>query len=217
MRIILLGPPGAGKGTQAAFIKNAYHIPHISTGDMFREAISEQTELGMLAKSYIDNGQLVPDSVTIALVKDRLSKEDCANGFMLDGFPRTVFQAEELDKILSELKIHLDAAVTINVDFELLIERIIGRRVCQKCGSGYHITNLKPQKEGICDQCGSELIQRKDDTYETVAKRLEVYTNKTKPLIDYYKAKGVLNTVDSSISKEHTDLQVERILKNDNN
>lgn len=210
MRIILLGPPGAGKGTQAAFIKNAYQIPHISTGDMFREAISEQTELGMLAKSYIDNGQLVPDSVTIALVKDRLSKEDCANGFMLDGFPRTVFQAEELDKILSELKIHLDAAVTINVDFELLIERIIGRRVCKKCGSGYHITNLKPQKEGICDQCGSELIQRKDDTYETVAKRLEVYTNQTKPLIDYYKAKGIIKNIDGDqdINKVFEDIKL---------
>ena len=210
MRIILLGPPGAGKGTQAAFIKNAYQIPHISTGDMFRAAISEQTELGMLAKSYIDNGQLVPDSVTIALVKDRLSKEDCANGFMLDGFPRTVFQAEELDKILSELKIHLDAAVTINVDFELLIERIIGRRVCKKCGSGYHVTNLKPQKEGICDQCGSELIQRKDDTYETVAKRLEVYTNQTKPLIEYYKAKGIIKNIDGDqdINKVFEDIKL---------
>ena len=210
MRIILLGPPGAGKGTQAAFIKNAYHIPHISTGDMFREAISEQTELGMLAKSYIDNGQLVPDSVTIALVKDRLSKGECANGFMLDGFPRTVFQAEELDKILSELKINLDAAVTINVDFELLIERIIGRRVCKKCGSGYHVTNLKPQKEGICDQCGSELIQRKDDTYETVAKRLEVYTNQTKPLIDYYQAKGIIKNIDGDqdIDKVFEDIKL---------
>lgn len=209
MRIILMGPPGAGKGTQAAYIKDAYKIPHISTGDMFREAIKNQTELGVLAKSYIDKGELVPDSVTIGLVKERLAKSDCENGFMLDGFPRTVFQAEELDKILKDLNMKLDAAVTIDVDFKLLIDRIVGRRVCKSCGAGYHIENLKPKTDGVCDVCGSPLIQRKDDTYETVVNRLDVYVAQTQPLIDYYTNKGLIKLVDGNqdINKVFEDIK----------
>lgn len=213
MRIILMGPPGAGKGTQADLIKNAYHIPHISTGEMFREAIKSQTELGKLAKSYIDKGELVPDSVTVALVKERLSKSDCTKDFMLDGFPRTVNQAQELESILEELNMPLDFSLNIDVDLDLLIDRAVGRRVCPKCGSGYHITNLKPQVDGICDNCGSELIQRKDDTLETVTNRLKVYVNQTKPLIDFYSSKGLLKEVDGARSIEDVFKDIQKLLE----
>lgn len=195
MRIILMGPPGAGKGTQAALIKNAYSIPHISTGDMFREAIKKQTPLGLEAKRFTDQGKLVPDSITIGLVRERLSREDCLNGFLLDGFPRTIAQAEALDVILKDLNISLDAVVNIDVDFNALVDRIVGRRVCPNCGAGYHVTNLPPKKEGICDVCGASLIQRKDDTKETVVTRLDVYTNQTKPLLDYYEKQNLVKTV----------------------
>ena len=213
MRIILMGPPGAGKGTQAALIKNAYNIPHISTGDMFREAMKNQTELGILAKSFIDKGELVPDSVTVALVKERLSQNDCLNGFMLDGFPRTVYQAEKLEEILNELNITLTAALNVDVDLNLLIDRIVGRRVCPKCGAGYHIENLKPLKDGICDKCGSELIQRKDDTYETVANRLNVYTKQTKPLIEFYQNKGILKEVDGARAIDDVFKDIQKLLE----
>lgn len=196
MRLLLMGAPGAGKGTQAVFIKNAYNIPHISTGDMFRSAIKNATPLGIMAKSYIDKGLLVPDSVTIGLVKERLSEADCRGGFILDGFPRNLFQAEELDKILAELGVKLDACLNIDVDQKVLTDRIVGRRVCPKCGASFHIENLKPQVEGICDYCGAELIQRKDDTLETVTPRLEVYNTSTAPLLDYYKKQGILKCVD---------------------
>ena len=191
-----MGAPGAGKGTQAVFIKNAYNIPHISTGDMFRNAIKNATPLGVMAKSYIDKGLLVPDSVTIGLVKERLSEADCAKGFILDGFPRNLFQAEELDKILAELGVKLDACLNIDVDQKVLTDRIVGRRVCPKCGASFHIENLKPKVEGICDYCGAQLIQRKDDTLETVTPRLEVYNTSTAPLLDYYKKQGILKCVD---------------------
>jgi len=195
MKLIIMGPPGAGKGTQAALIKKEYSIPHISTGDMFREAIKNATKLGVEAKSYIDKGMLVPDSVTIGLVRERLSCEDCKKGFLLDGFPRTIAQAEALDVILKDLNMNLDAVINIKVDSEVLVDRIVGRRVCKNCGAGYHITNLKPKKEGICDVCGSELVQRKDDTKETVVTRLEVYTNQTKPLLEYYEKQNLVKEV----------------------
>ena len=190
-----MGPPGAGKGTQAALIKEEYKLPHISTGDMFRAAIKNSTPLGIEAKKFIDQGKLVPDSVTIGLVKERISEADCANGFMLDGFPRTIAQAEALDVILKELNISLDAVLNIAVDSEVLVDRIVGRRVCKQCGAGYHVTNLKPKKDGVCDVCGSELIQRKDDTKETVVTRLEVYTTQTKPLLEYYEKQNLVKTV----------------------
>ena len=190
-----MGPPGAGKGTQAALIKEEFKLAHISTGDMFRAAIKNSTPLGLEAKKFIDQGNLVPDSVTIGLVKERLQEADCKEGFMLDGFPRTIAQAEALDEILKELNMKLDAVLNIAVDSEVLVDRIVGRRVCKQCGAGYHITNLKPKKEGICDVCGSELTQRKDDTKETVVTRLEVYTNQTKPLLDYYNKQNLVKEV----------------------
>ena len=195
MKLIIMGPPGAGKGTQAALIKEEFKLAHISTGDMFRAAIKNSTPLGVEAKKYIDQGNLVPDSVTIGLVKERLQEADCKEGFMLDGFPRTIAQAEALDEILKELDMKLDAVLNIAVDSEVLVDRIVGRRVCKQCGAGYHVTNLKPKQEGICDVCGSELTQRKDDTKETVVTRLEVYTNQTKPLLDYYEKQGLIKEV----------------------
>ena len=190
-----MGPPGAGKGTQAAFIKDYYNIPHISTGDMFREAMRNETKVGIEAKKYIDKGMLVPDSVTNALVKERLSQADCVKGFLLDGFPRNIPQAEALDQIFKELDIKLDAVINIDVDFSVLVDRVVGRRVCPKCGASYHITNLKPKKDGICDVCGSELIQRKDDTEETIKTRLDVYSNQTKPLLEYYNKQDLVKTI----------------------
>ena len=196
MKLIIMGRPGAGKGTQAALIKKEYNISHISTGDMFREAISNMTPLGVEAKRYIDKGMLVPDSVTINLVRERLAKDDCKKGFLLDGFPRTLEQAYALKEILKELNIKLDAVINIDVDLDALVDRIIGRRVCPKCGASFHIKNQPPKKDGICDECGTALVQRKDDTKETVVTRLNVYTSQTKPLLSYYEAEGLLKNVD---------------------
>ncbi|SMC28684.1 Adenylate kinase [Clostridium acidisoli DSM 12555] len=195
MKIVLLGPPGAGKGTQAKQISNDYNIPHISTGDMFRKNISEKTELGIKAKGYMDKGLLVPDELTIDIVKDRLSNEDCKNGFLLDGFPRTVKQAEALDSFLTE---PIDTALLIEVPRDNILERMTGRRVCPKCGASYHIKFNPSKIEMKCDVCGSELIQRKDDSVETVAERLDVYYKQTEPLVEYYKSKNVLCTVDGT-------------------
>lgn len=189
MKVILLGAPGAGKGTQAVRLAKRYNIPHISTGDIFRSNIKERTPIGIVAKSYIDKGQLVPDEVTIQIVKERLEKDDCKNGYLLDGFPRTVSQAEALDGF-SEI----DSVVNIDVPLHKLMRRITGRRVCGKCGESYHIDYLDGSTS--CIKCDGELIQRADDNEETVGKRLEVYEKQTAPLIDYYKSKGKLIDVD---------------------
>nr|WP_206527055.1 adenylate kinase [Clostridium perfringens] len=198
VKIVLLGPPGAGKGTQAKSISNRYSIPHISTGDIFRKNISENTPLGIEAKSYMDNGQLVPDEVTINMVKDRLQQDDCKNGYLLDGFPRTVHQAEALDNFLTEREESIDTALLIEVPKEFILERMTGRRVCPSCGASYHIKFNPPANDGKCDLCGSDVIQRKDDTEETVKERLDVYENQTQPLIDFYKNKKQLSVVDGT-------------------
>lgn len=197
VKIVLLGPPGAGKGTQAKSISNKYSIPHISTGDIFRKNISENTPLGIEAKSYMDNGQLVPDEVTINMVKDRLQQEDCKQGYLLDGFPRTVSQAEALKDFLNERDEALDASLLIEVPRDFILERMTGRRVCPSCGASYHI-KFNPAVDGKCELCGSDVIQRKDDTEETVKERLDVYEKQTQPLIDFYKNENLLLTVDGT-------------------
>lgn len=198
MKIILLGPPGAGKGTQAKLISGKYSIPHISTGDIFRKNISEKTPLGVKAKSYMDKGQLVPDELTIEIVNDRLQNDDCKNGFLLDGFPRTVKQAEALDKFLESQGTKIDSALLIEVPQEFILDRMTGRRVCKDCGASYHVKFNPSKSEGKCDLCGGELIQRKDDTEETVKERLDVYSKQTAPLVQYYKNKESLCTVDGT-------------------
>lgn len=209
MRLLIMGRPGAGKGTQAANIKEYYGIPHISTGDMFRAAIKEGTELGKLAKSYMDKGALVPDEVTIGIVKERLLKDDCKKGFLLDGFPRNILQAEALDSFMKEQGISLDAVLDVNVDASILIRRIVGRRICKTCGATYHIDFNKPKKEGICDNCGTPLIQRADDTIETAGSRLEVYDKQTAPLLAYYEKQNLLKTVngDQELNKVFEDIK----------
>lgn len=198
MKIILLGPPGAGKGTQAKLISQKYSIPHISTGDIFRKNISEQTPLGIKAKSYMDKGQLVPDELTIDIVNDRLANDDCKKGFLLDGFPRTVKQAEALDKFLDSKDSKIDNALLIEVPQEFILERMTGRRVCKDCGASYHIKFNPSKIKGKCDLCGGEIVQRKDDTEETVKERLDVYSKQTAPLIQYYKNKDSLCIVDGT-------------------
>ena len=196
--IILMGPPGAGKGTNAKRIASHYEIPHISTGDMFREAIKNKTPLGELANKYISEGLLVPDDVTIGLVKERLSKDDCKNGFLLDGFPRTMEQAKALTIIGSEISRPINYVINIVVPESILVDRISGRRVCKKCGAPYHIKTMKPRIDGVCDLCGNELIQRKDDNEETLKSRLHEYHNMTEPLITYYKDLNVLKDVNGT-------------------
>lgn len=195
MNIILLGAPGAGKGTQASRISDAYKLPHISTGDIFRENIKNETPIGLLAKSYIDKGQLVPDEVTCKIVEGRIEKDDCKDGYMLDGFPRTIAQAEALDKITK-----IDLVINIDVDFSLLLDRLCGRRVCRDCGESYHISWLNGAT--ACKRCAGELYQRRDDNVETVQSRLDVYNAQTAPLIEYYSKKGLLFNVDGSTSPE---------------
>lgn len=198
MKIIMLGAPGAGKGTQAKMIADKYHVPHISTGDIFRANIKNGTELGMEAKKYMDQGLLVPDELTVKILLDRVAEEDCKEGYLLDGFPRTIPQAEVLDKALTELGDEIDYAINVDVPDENIVKRMSGRRACLSCGSTYHMEHIPPQKEGVCDKCGNELVLRDDDKPETVLNRLEVYHKQTQPLIQFYEEKGVLRTVDGT-------------------
>lgn len=202
MKIVMLGAPGAGKGTQAKQIAGKYGLPHISTGDIFRANIKNGTELGKEAKKYMDQGLLVPDELTVRLLLDRVSREDCKNGYVLDGFPRTIPQANVLDEALEKLGDQIDYAIDVDVPDENIVRRMSGRRACLSCGATYHVAYAPPQKEGICDTCGSELVLRDDDKPETVQNRLHVYHEQTQPLIDFYARKGVLRTVDGTQAVE---------------
>ena len=199
LRTVLLGPPGAGKGTQAVRIVEKYNVPHISTGDIFRENIKNGTELGKRAQEYMNKGELVPDDLVIEIATTRLLADDCKNGFLLDGFPRTVYQAEKLDAFLEEHGMKLDKVIDIEVEKEELITRLTGRRVCKACGASFHVVNVPPKTEGICDNCGGELFQRADDTAETVENRIAVYIEQTMPLVDYYTAAGNIAVIDGAL------------------
>jgi len=196
MKLILLGPPGAGKGTQAKMLTEKFAIPQISTGDILRAAVKDGTEMGKKAKEYMDAGGLVPDEVVVGIVRDRLLEEDCKNGFILDGFPRTVAQADALQASLVEMQKELDSVISLDVDAEALVERLTGRRTCKECGRGYHVKFDPSKEEGVCDACGGELFQRDDDQEETIRKRLQVYADQTSPLISYYKDAGLLMALD---------------------
>ncbi len=214
MKIVMLGAPGAGKGTQAIKIADKYGIPHISTGDIFRANIKGGTELGMKAKSYMDKGELVPDEVTIGMLLDRIGQDDCRNGYVLDGFPRTIPQAESLTKALAEQGEKIDFAIDINVPDEAIVKRMSGRRACPKCGATYHIVYAAPKTENVCDKCGSDLIIRSDDKPETVQDRLNVYHKQTEPLISYYKDADVLREVDGTKELEEVFSDVVAVLEN---
>ncbi len=203
MNLILLGPPGAGKGTQAVNIVEKYNVPHISTGDIFRENIKNGTELGLKAKEYMNRGELVPDELVCEIATDRLSKDDCKDGFLLDGFPRTVFQAEKLDEYLKENGRELDVVINLEAGEDELIRRLTGRRICRNCQASFHIINIPPKKEGVCDYCGGELYQRDDDTVETAKNRISVYNEQTKPLVDYYSKAGKIANIDSTTGLEN--------------
>jgi adenylate kinase len=209
VNLVLMGLPGAGKGTQAEKIVEKYGIPHISTGDMFRQAMKDETELGLKAKSFMDKGELVPDEVTIGIVRERLSKNDCLNGFLLDGFPRTVPQAEALEAILAGLKRNIDYVINIDVNKDILMERLTGRRICKDCGATYHLVFNPPSKEGVCDRCGGELYQRADDNAETVQNRLDVNVKQAQPLLDFYQSKGYLRNINGlqEINKVFNDIE----------
>ena len=199
IRTVLLGPPGAGKGTQAVRIVEKYNIPHISTGDIFRENIKNGTPLGKKAQEYMNSGQLVPDDLVVEIATTRLLEDDCKNGFLLDGFPRTVYQAEKLDQFMEDHGMKLTKVIDIQVEKDELITRLTGRRVCKGCGASYHVVNIKPKVEGVCDKCGGDLVQRADDTIETVENRIDVYNNQTLPLVEYYKNAGLLFEVDGTL------------------
>lgn len=217
MRLVILGPPGAGKGTQADFIVENYKTPHISTGDIFRENIKTGTELGKKAKSYMDKGLLVPDELVIEIVKDRLTKEDVKEGFLLDGFPRTVAQAVALDAFLEERGESLDSVLNIDVDTDILVERAVGRRVCKTCGASYHVKYNPPKEDGVCDKDQGPLIQRDDDTEATVKTRIKVYFEQTAPLIDYYKAQGLLDNIDGKEDIDTIRKEIVEVLDGKNN
>ncbi|MBO1515338.1 adenylate kinase [Metabacillus bambusae] len=212
MNLVLMGLPGAGKGTQAERIVEKYDIPHISTGDMFRAAMKEETELGLQAKSFIDKGELVPDEVTIGIVRERLGKNDCQNGFLLDGFPRTVAQADALEGILAELSKQIDYVVNIEVNKDILMERLTGRRICKDCGATYHLIFNPPAVQGECDKCGGELYQRADDNEETVANRLEVNLKQTEPLLNFYNDKGYLRNINGEQDIDKVFVDVNQLL-----
>ena len=213
MNIILMGLPGAGKGTQASKIIKKYPIPHISTGDMFRLAIKNETALGIQAKTFMDKGELVPDEVTIGIVKERLSQSDAKDGFLLDGFPRTVEQAEALNGIMNELGTKIDRTINVDVDEEELINRLTGRRICEVCGTAYHLVFNPPKQEGVCDLDGGKLYQREDDNPETVANRLEVNMKQTQPMLDFYKEQGILVNVDGSKHIDDVFAEIDEILQ----
>lgn len=212
MKIIMLGAPGAGKGTQAKMIAEKYDIPHISTGDIFRANIKNATELGMEAKKYMDEGKLVPDELTVKILLDRVAQDDCKNGYVLDGFPRTIPQAEVLTAALEKMNDAVDFAIDVNVPDENIVNRMSGRRACLTCGATYHIVHIPPKQEGICDKCGSALVLRDDDKPETVLNRLKVYHDQTQPLIDYYTEKGILKTVDGTKDMQEVFEQIVSIL-----
>ena len=212
MKIIMLGAPGAGKGSQASRIAKEYQLPHISTGDIFRANLKEETELGKRAKSFMDKGELVPDDITIAMLLDRIHKEDCKNGYILDGFPRTIPQAEALKEALAKKNEKIDLALDVEASDELIIKRMAGRRTCPACGAIYHIVTLPPKTEGICDRCGADLIQRKDDNEETVKNRLKIYHEVTEPLISYYKQEGILEEIDGAEELDKVFEKVKRII-----
>ncbi len=213
MKIIMLGAPGAGKGTQAKMIAAKYEIPHVSTGDIFRANIKNGTELGKEAKKYMDQGQLVPDELTVKILLDRVAQADCANGYVLDGFPRTIPQAEVLDKALTALNDAIDFAINVDVPDENIVRRMSGRRACVSCGATYHIEHIPPKTEGICDTCGQGLILRDDDKPETVLNRLNVYHDQTQPLIDFYTAKNVLKSVDGTVDMKDVFAAIVEILE----
>lgn len=213
MKIIMLGAPGAGKGTQAKMIADTYGLPHVSTGDIFRMNIKNGTQLGMEAKTYMDQGLLVPDELTVRILLDRVGQDDCKNGYVLDGFPRTIPQAEVLEDALTKLGDQIDFAINVEVPDENIIRRMGGRRACLSCGATYHIEHVPPKKEGICDVCGQELVLRDDDKPETVKNRLQVYQEQTQPLIDFYTKKGVLRTVDGTQDMQDVFSAIKEILK----
>ena len=213
MRLILLGPPGAGKGTQAEVLSKEYKIPHISTGDMLRETVKKQTPVGLKANAYMLKGELVPDEIVIEIVSQRLASADAKGGFILDGFPRTKRQAEALDKALEKSGMPIDIAIYFDTTDQVVIKRLSGRRVCKSCGANFHITNIPPKKEGVCDLCGSALIHREDDKEETVRNRLEVYKKETSGLIDYYKRKGILRTVSGDLDVKELFGVISKLLK----
>lgn len=208
MKIIFLGPPGSGKGTYASRLSPILNVPHISTGDILRENVKRETELGRTASEYMEKGKLVPDKIIISMIKERISQEDCRNGFILDGFPRTINQAKELDRITE-----IDAVINLAVPEDIIIKRLTARRVCEKCGAIYNILTLKPKEEGICDRCGGRLIQRKDDTEEVIKKRLEVYKETAKPIIEFYENKKKLYDIEINQADASVEEGVERILK----
>lgn len=213
MNLILMGLPGAGKGTQAERIRESFDIPHISTGDMFRAAIKEETELGKQAKSYMDAGDLVPDEVTVGIVRERLGKDDCRDGFLLDGFPRTTEQAEALEQILTDAGRELDYVLYISVNEGKLLERLSGRRICSNCGATYHVVFNPPEVEGVCDKCGGELHQREDDSKETVKNRLDVNKKQLKPILDFYRKRDYLQTVDGNRDIDSVFTEIKRLVK----
>jgi adenylate kinase len=213
MNIVFMGPPGAGKGTQAERIVSRFGIPHISTGDAFRQAMQEGTPLGLKAKEYVSQGLLVPDEITNGIVRERLAQPDCARGFLLDGFPRTLAQAETLDEILAGIGRSIDHVVYLKVDRDLLFIRLTGRRICKACGEIYHTKFRPPQKEGVCDKCGGELMQRADDSEEKVGTRLDEYFTKTEPVLKYYDAKGLLREVDGERDIDEVTAKIGAVLK----